>query len=99
MRSKWMSGILVLILAISVAACGRPVRHALDDATLTTRVKTALLNDPEIGGRRIEVETVRGVVTLSGQVRSDAEEAKALQIARSVPGVAEVRSALQVVPN
>jgi osmotically-inducible protein OsmY len=61
-------------------------------------VKTALLNDPDVGGLAIDVDTFKGVVTLSGRVKSPAEEQKAIQIARQMGGVADVKSALQVMP-
>jgi hyperosmotically inducible protein len=92
--------VLVLVLALTVplalAACGRTVGETLDVATITTRVKTALLNDPNIGALRIDVDTALGVVTLSGVVKSKTEETRAVQVARQVPGVKDVKSSLQV---
>ena len=69
---------------------------AYDDTTITTRVKTALLNDPEVGALKIDVNTAQGVVTLSGTARSKAEEQKAIQLARGIQGVKDVKSNLQV---
>jgi osmotically-inducible protein OsmY len=69
---------------------------AYDDATITTRVKTALLNDPEVGALKIDVNTAQGVVTLSGTARNRGEEQKAIQLAKGVRGVKDVRSTLQV---
>ena len=66
-----------------------------DDAYITTRVKTALLNDPEISSR-IDVETAGGVVTLSGAVKTAVERDKAMAVARKVTGVSDVKSTLQV---
>ncbi len=69
---------------------------AYDDATITTRVKTALLNDPQVSALKIDVNTTQGVVTLSGAARSKADEQKAIQVAKGVQGVKDVRSNLQV---
>ena len=69
---------------------------AYDDATISTRVKTVLLNDPDIGALRIDVNTQQGVVTLSGQARSESEAQKAVQLARGVAGVKDVKSQLKV---
>jgi hyperosmotically inducible protein len=69
---------------------------AYDDATITTRVKTVLLNDPEVGALKIDVNTAQGVVTLSGTARNRGEEQKAIQLAKGVQGVKDVRSNLQV---
>jgi hyperosmotically inducible protein len=94
------SAVLVLaLLAPLLSSCGggsRPVRTEPDDLTITARVKTALLNAPDIAAPRIDVETVNRVVTLSGRVQSKEEEQKAIAIARSVSGVADVKSTLQV---
>jgi hyperosmotically inducible protein len=91
--------LLVTLLApLLLTACGKSVGETIDDATITTRVKTSLLNDPEVGGLRIDVDTFKGVVTLSGRVKTKDEEAKALALARKIGGVAEVKSTLQVQP-
>jgi hyperosmotically inducible protein len=94
-RSSWIVALLV-VLPLLVAGCGKTVGETIDDATITTRVKTALLNDPQVGGLRIDVDTTKGVVTMSGVVKSRQEEQRALQLARGVPGVRDVRSTLQV---
>ena len=70
-------------------------KPATDDANITTRVKTALLNDPDIVGQ-IDVDTADGVVTLSGAVKTAAERDKAIALARKVTGVSDVKSTLQV---
>ena len=64
----------------------------------STHVKTALLNDPVVGGLRIDVDTFKGVVTLSGRVKTKEEEAKAMALARKVGGVTDVKSTLQIQP-
>ena len=89
---------LVLVLPLFAAACGKTVGDTIDDATITARVKTALLNDPDIGGLRIDVDTFKGVVTLSGSVKSAAERDKAMAIARKIGGVTDVKSSLQIQP-
>lgn len=92
-----------LLLAVALvlpltAACGKTVGETIDDTTITTRVKTAMLNDPAVGGLAIDVDTFKGVVTLSGRVESQAEKAQAVAIARRTSGVVEVKDALQVLP-
>jgi osmotically-inducible protein OsmY len=88
--------VLTLLAPLLVSACGKSVGETIDDATITTRVKTSLLNDPDVGGLRIDVDTFKGVVTLSGRVKSKEEEAKAVALARKIGGVSEVKSTLQV---
>jgi hyperosmotically inducible periplasmic protein len=91
---------LTLVIPLLVSACGKTVGQTIDDATITTRVKTALLNDPDVGGMRgglrIDVDTFKGVVTLSGAVRSAEERDKAIAIARKIYGVTDVKSTLQI---
>jgi osmotically-inducible protein OsmY len=89
---------IVLIAPLFLTACGKTVGETIDDATITTRVKTAFINDPLVGALRIDVDTFKGVVTLSGRVKSKEEEQKAIQIARSIQGVSDVKSTLQIQP-
>ncbi len=90
--------VLTLMGPLMLAACGKTVGETIDDATITTRVKTALLNDPAVGGLRIDVDTFKGVVTLSGRVKTKEEETKAIALARKISGVSDVKSTLQVQP-
>ena len=95
-------GALLVALAIAlpfVAACGKTVGETIDDATVTTRVKTAFINDPVVGALRIDVDTFKGVVTLSGRVKSKDEETKAIALARTIKGVKDVKSTLQIEPG
>ncbi len=97
--NNWKSLVLALVvMAPLTAACGKTVGETIDDTTTTTRVKTSLLNDPAVGGLRIDVDTFKGVVTLSGRVKSQAEKDQAMALARRVDGVTEVKDALQIVP-
>jgi osmotically-inducible protein OsmY len=90
--------VIALMAPLLLTACGKSVGETIDDATITTRVKTSLLNDPDVGGLRIDVDTFKGVVTLSGAVKSPQERDKAIAIARKTPGVVDVKSTLQIIP-
>ncbi len=85
-------------VGFTTSACGKSVGETVDDATTTARVKTALLNDPDVAGLKIDVDTFKGIVTLSGAVKSQTEATKAIRLARNIPGVADVKSSLQVNP-
>jgi osmotically-inducible protein OsmY len=90
---------IVLTAPLLFSACGASISQApADDPTITTRVKTALINDPVVGAARIDVNTFQGVVTLSGRVRNSDEEAKAVAVAKTIRGVTEVKSSLQIQP-
>lgn len=64
----------------------------IDDTVLTTRVKTALLNDSNVSGLSVNVESFRGTVQLSGFVKTVAERNRAVQLARGIPGVRQVKN-------
>jgi osmotically-inducible protein OsmY len=104
MRIRKYSAATVLLLAVTLiapmllTACGKSVGETVDDATITTRVKTSLLNDPDVAGLKIDVDTFKGVVTLSGAVKSAAERDKAIALARKIGGVTDVKSTLQIQP-
>jgi len=89
---------LVFIAPLLASACGKSVGETIDDSTITAKVKTELLNDPATGGLRIDVDTFKGVVTLSGRVKSAAEQTEAIRVARKTSGVKDVKSTLQIIP-
>ncbi len=62
------------------------------------RVKTALVNDPTLGPRAIEVRVRGGVARLAGVVASAEEATRAVTLARAVAGVVGVESDLEVRP-
>jgi hyperosmotically inducible periplasmic protein len=71
--------------------------NAVTDAALTSAVKTKFLADDQIAGLKIDVDTNKGIVTLSGPVRSAAEKQRAVKIARETDGVKSVVDKLKVV--
>ncbi|WP_229506833.1 BON domain-containing protein [Pseudoduganella rivuli] len=68
----------------------------MSDTMITTKVKADLAADPAVKAMDVHVETVKGVVMLSGFVPSKSEADKAVQLARGVKGVTEVKSSIQV---
>jgi osmotically-inducible protein OsmY len=98
---KHLSAFLVaalMVLALGCASQSEPQAPGayLDDSWITTKVKTAILNEPSLKVMQINVETYKGVVQLSGFVDSAASQAKAVEIARSVQGVTSVKNDLQL---
>jgi hyperosmotically inducible periplasmic protein len=89
---------VILVAPLLLAACGKNVAETVDDPTITAQVKTSLLNDKDLGGLRIVVDTFKGVVTLSGAVKTAAERDKAVALTQKVGGVKDVKSTLQIVP-
>lgn len=60
------------------------------DKEIAARIKTRLYSDPTTKGTEIEVNSLRGVVQLSGFVDSQAARNRAGEIAASTPGVFQV---------
>jgi osmotically-inducible protein OsmY len=83
---------LVGFAGCAVTSGQSTVGQAIDDSTITTRVKARMAEDREVSAMRIQVETVNGTVQLSGFATSQAEKDKAGQIARNVPDVKSVRN-------
>jgi osmotically-inducible protein OsmY len=67
-----------------------------DDSVITTKVKTAIFNDSTLKVNEIKVETFKGVVQLSGFVRSQDDIDKAVQVARGVAGVKSVKNDMRI---
>lgn len=74
----------------------RSVGETVDDATITMKVKTALIADPTVKATDVNVDTSRGVVKLTGVVADQTQVDRAAQIARSVGGVLNVDNNLRV---
>jgi len=67
-----------------------------DDSVITTKVKAAVFNEPELKVLQINVETFKGEVQLSGFVDSQESVRKAGEVASSVAGVKSVKNNLIV---
>jgi osmotically-inducible protein OsmY len=68
----------------------------IDDSAITAKVKTALLNEPELKSNEISVETFKGQVQLSGFVSSRANIDTAVQVAQAVGGVTSVKNDMRL---
>ena len=73
----------------------RPQEY-VDDSAITAKVKTAVFEDPTLKSAEINVETYKGIVQLSGFVRSRADINRAVEVARGVKGVTSVKNVMIV---
>jgi hyperosmotically inducible periplasmic protein len=105
MKKAFLPVVLFLSMALILGSAlrtfaGRSAGVAIDDATITTKVKYELAEDAKFSTlKTIQVDTQRGVVTLTGKVHSKQEKRHAGAVARKVKGVAKVRNMLSVVPE
>ena len=74
----------------------RTAGDAIQDATITASVKIALAFKPGVAATEINVDTDRGVVTLRGEVGTEAERQLAVMVARDVGSVTEVVNDIRV---
>ena len=88
------SCILLTFTMFVATGCATTGGGVFGDTGITTRVKTAIFNEPELKVMAIHVSTEDRVVTLSGTVKTRAERTKAIQAARNVEGVKAVKSEL-----
>lgn len=68
----------------------------MEDASLTTRVKAALLADADIRDDNIKVEANQGEVVLSGSVDNPEQLKRALEVASAVEGVRNIQNEIRV---
>src|SRR4029077_20304626 len=104
-----LMSILVLILvggayfaytqSASLRGAFHSVKESTQDATTTSRVRTALLLSKQVSPFDIKVETMQGEVTLEGQVASEQVKTVAGAIAQDTSSVKQVHNNLSVNPS
>ena len=106
-KLRYVLGMLFISAMLAVATVGctptattRSVGNTFDDATLTAKVKTEIAKEQGLGeALAINVDTYRSVVSLNGFVDSQDQIDKAINCARRVAGVTEVKNNLSVKPK
>jgi hyperosmotically inducible periplasmic protein len=90
----------VMLTVFSLAGCqamtGKTAGQNVDDAALTTAVKTKLAADKLSSLTRVDVDTNNGTVSLNGVVESSDQKARAQELASQVNGVNKVINNIQV---
>ncbi len=101
LQVKRFSAFFLAVLLVTILGCApTPTREGtgeyVDDTVITTKVKAAIFNEPSLKVFQINVETFKGVVQLSGFVRSQTDINKAVEVARGVGGVTSVRNDMRL---
>ena len=91
----------ILAVASLMGGCASTSTHEstgqyVDDTAITTKVKTAIFEQPTLKSAEINVETFKGVVQLSGFVSSQDNVNLAMATARGVHGVTSVKNDMRV---
>jgi len=99
--NKYLSALFVAATFMSVVGCAStPQKEGtgeyVDDSVITTKVKTAILGESTLKVAEINVETFKGVVQLSGFVKTKTESGKAVEVASAVGGVKSVKNDIQI---
>jgi hyperosmotically inducible protein len=91
--------VLVMVLAVT-AGCtsmsGKTAGENVDDASITASVKSKLAAEKVATLTKVDVDTNKGTVYLTGNVENAAMKARATDLARQVVGVREVVNNLKV---
>ncbi len=93
-----LTGITLLSSGCAVVRGQETVGAYVDDAAITTAVKAKFVDDKIVSAGSISVETLNGIVQLSGFANSTAEKMQAEQIARRSKNVRSVRNDIVVRP-
>jgi len=96
-RSYRWAGVLWAICAFVLMSntstlAQRTIGTVIDDALITTKVKSSFAADPQVSALAIDVDTAKGVVSLTGAVRSEEARQRAIQLAQSIEGVQRVEA-------
>lgn len=98
---KYFSALFLAFALVAFVGCASTSKQEgtgeyVDDSVITTKVKAAIFNEPNLKSAEVNVETFKGVVQLSGFVSSQASISKASEMARGVSGVKSVKNDMRV---
>ncbi len=98
-----LAAIVSAVALLTVTGCAvtrdqQTVGAYIDDTTITTQIKSRFFEDKAVAGSSISVETLNGVVLLSGFAKNTTEKTTAESIARKVNGVKSVRNEIVIQP-
>jgi hyperosmotically inducible periplasmic protein len=103
MNNRILATSILAASLIAVSGCAvtrnqESVGAYVDDATITSRIKTRFVDNRDVDASSIKVETLNGTVMLSGFAKNGSERSTAETIARNVSGVRQVHNEILVRP-
>jgi osmotically-inducible protein OsmY len=98
---KAVSAVFAALAMATVLGCASNAKSEgtgeyIDDTVITTKVKSAILEEPTLKSAEINVETFKGIVQLSGFVANPANTGTATRVAQGVAGVKSVKNDIRV---
>jgi len=96
-----MAAVAIALVFTTVLGCASEPKQEstgeyLDDAVITTKVKAAIFNEPDLKSSEVKVVTYKGDVQLSGFVSTPEARLKAVEVAKTVKGVKSVKNDMQL---
>ena len=96
-----LSAVVAAVAVVTAVGCADPParewpREYVSDLSITTKVKTALVEDPRVKATEVNVETFHGTVRMSGFVNSGAAMDQAVQVVRDVKGVTGIKNDMRI---
>jgi len=99
MKNKVFASLAAVALAFAAPVMAqKSAGNLVDDGTIVTSVKGSLLAEKGVPSGDVNVEVYKGVVLLSGFVKTQEEKDKAGKVAKSVKDVVSVRNEIAVHP-
>ena len=101
--TKFVAPSLIALALLTLSGCAvtrgqETVGAYIDDAAITSTVKTRFIESKEVDAASIKVETLKGTVMLSGFAKNATEKSQAQVIARGVTGVKSVENGIAIRP-
>ena len=100
MKHVFGSMLALVVLVALTAGCssmtGKTAGQNVDDASITASVKTKLAAEKPATLTKVDVDTNKGTVYLTGNVETPAIKERATELARQVSGVREVVNNLKI---
>ena len=98
-----LTAVVAAVALLTASGCAvtrgqETVGAYVDDTAITTAVKARFIDNKEVDGTSIRVETLNGTVMLSGFAKSMNEKSTAESIARNTKGVKMVKNEIAVRP-
>lgn len=98
---KYLTALLLAFPLVTVVGCASTQTQEgtgeyVDDSVITSKVKAAIFNEPNLKSAEINVETFKGTVQLSGFVSSQVAANRAVELARAVKGVKSVKNDMRI---
>ena len=93
---EWVKSVKNDIVIKAAPASGETIGETIDDASITSQVKYALLSHKATSALKTKVTTNDGVIVITGEASSDAEKALVTKLAQDVRGVKSVTNDMSV---